>query len=255
MSTSSRVLKAGMAPGSQGPVVFNYDDLQAQGESYLARVREQAARMIDDARKQADELVKNAHSKAEQAGYQAGQALAIREMDQRLQTNVNQQVKERIGHLLPALEQVSRQIEQLKADWIARWETLAVELSLAIAERLMGQKIAADPEAVKPMIQSALELASREEIVLAVHPTDWEVLGHDEGLRLLASMAGCGEVSIQHDASLSRGSCVVSTRHGEIDARLETMLDRMTSELLGTAHRLLPHQQAASTTSISGNSP
>jgi flagellar assembly protein FliH len=45
-------------------------------------------------------------------------------------------------------------------------------------------------------------------------------------------LAACGEAEIIADKSLTRGGCVIETQHGQIDARIETILDRIVAELL-----------------------
>lgn len=237
MSTGSRILKAGTTQTGQGPVVFNYDDLQTQGEAYLQKVREQAAGLIAEARQQAAKIVQEARAEAAERGYREGETRARNDVQQLTQAAVEAEVTQKVSSIIPAIEQAAGQIQQLKSDWVAKWESLAVELALAISERLLRQKLELDPANITPMVRGALELASREQLTLAIHPLDWAALGEQEGLRVLAAMAGCGEVTVRENSSLSRGSCVVSTLHGEIDARLETMLDRMASELLGTADR------------------
>jgi flagellar assembly protein FliH len=41
-----------------------------------------------------------------------------------------------------------------------------------------------------------------------------------------------GETTFTPDERISRGGCVVETRHGAIDARIETQLARIAHELL-----------------------
>jgi flagellar assembly protein FliH len=66
---------------------------------------------------------------------------------------------------------------------------------------------------------------------LRLHPADIEVL-HVAGQEALSRLASMGQAELVPDESITRGGCQIETRHGVIDARLETQLERITLELL-----------------------
>ena len=42
----------------------------------------------------------------------------------------------------------------------------------------------------------------------------------------------CGEAELVYDETITPGGCQIETQHGAIDARMETQLERIASELL-----------------------
>jgi flagellar assembly protein FliH len=116
--------------------------------------------------------------------------------------------------------------------WLTEWEGTAVRLAAAIAERLIKRQLDLNPEIVREMIRSALELAAgSSQIKLKVNAEDAALLG-GHASEVVGALASCGNAEIVPDGTLSRGSCVIETRHGTIDARLDTLLERIVSELL-----------------------
>ena len=82
------------------------------------------------------------------------------------------------------------------------------------------------------MIESALQLAAgTPHVKLRLHPDDAALLG-EHAAEVVRRLASSGDAEIAPDATLARGSCVIQTKHGIIDARLEMLLERIVAELL-----------------------
>jgi flagellar assembly protein FliH len=82
------------------------------------------------------------------------------------------------------------------------------------------------------MIREALELAAgTPRIKLRLHPEDATQFG-SLAAETETILSSCGEAQIVPDPALTRGSCIIETQHGTIDARIETLLARIVSELL-----------------------
>ena len=115
--------------------------------------------------------------------------------------------------------------------WLGEWEATAIQLSVAIAEKLIRRELGLKPEISSDILFKMLELAAgQRQIKLRIHPDDLKFLGnHPE--EVIRSMASCGDATLVADEAISRGGCVIETDHGTIDARLETQLERITAEL------------------------
>ena len=50
--------------------------------------------------------------------------------------------------------------------------------------------------------------------------------------QIVESLTSCADAKLVPDAQALRGGCRIETRHGEIDARVETMLHRIAEELV-----------------------
>jgi flagellar assembly protein FliH len=95
-----------------------------------------------------------------------------------------------------------------------------VKLSLAIARRILHRELAVDPEAMRGLIQAALEKLQAQEICrVRIHPTQEALLRS-----VLQTRSQASPVQVQTDPSLDRGAAVFETVRGNLDASAEAQL-------------------------------
>jgi flagellar biosynthesis/type III secretory pathway protein FliH len=103
-----------------------------------------------------------------------------------------------------------------------------VELARMLAERLLGEALALAPEHVVALARSALsEARGVRAVKIVAHPGDAVILEQD--LNKLGSFSGV--VSIESDASRTRGNLRMITDVGILDAELSPALDRLAMKL------------------------
>ena len=139
----------------------------------------------------------------------------------------------------PALEAVAeaeRQIRAREEDFLRAAERSAVELGLAIAEKIVGAAVSARPETVLDVVGGALlRTATRHRLVIEVNPEDLELVSESaEGLA--ARLGGVQRLDVVAERRIERGGCIVRTEEGEIDARIGSQLERL-GELMTEAGR------------------
>jgi len=102
------------------------------------------------------------------------------------------------------------------------------ELARAIAERLLGESLGLDPTKVASIARQALAFARQSRRVsVRAHPTDAEVLG-----RHIASLGlEQAALEIHADPTRPRGSLLLDTDLGTLDANLTIQLDRLARSL------------------------
>jgi flagellar assembly protein FliH len=137
--------------------------------------------------------------------------------------------EEAMASLTPGLEALSQAVEALRADQYARAERLeahAVDLALYLAERVIGGALAVEPERVVEAVRGALRgIVERERITILVHPEDLELVrGAMDDMR--TTLGGIEHCEVQAERRVSRGGAVVRTPDGDVDARVETKLQR-----------------------------
>jgi flagellar assembly protein FliH len=104
-------------------------------------------------------------------------------------------------------------------------------LAMALARQIVRREIKSDPTQIIGIIReaiSALPVAARE-VRVHLHPEDAAVVRQH-----LAPTENERAWSIVEDPVMARGGCEVKTPTSRIDARLETRLGAILSELLGT---------------------
>jgi flagellar assembly protein FliH len=137
--------------------------------------------------------------------------------------------EEALAMLTPALEALTQAAEGVQASQFARAERLeahAVDLALFLAEKVLGGALAIEPERVVESVRGALRgIVERERVTVLVHPDDLEMVrGALDDIR--ASLGGIEHCEVQAERRVSRGGAVVRTPDGDVDARVETKLQR-----------------------------
>lgn len=201
------------------PVAFSFEEMAGRADEYLESVRREAAKIVQQAHREAEQV----RQKAEEAGRLAAQAAIERLLDEK----VNQQM----STLRPALESVARQLADERGKWLSEWEASAVHLAARMAERILRHELGREPQAPLPLIRESLELASGSaSMTIHLSPEDCRHLSSASD-EIIESLKALAPAKIVADASVTAGGCVVKTEFGEIDQRLESQLARLEEEL------------------------
>jgi flagellar assembly protein FliH len=196
-------------------VAFNFEDMAAQAQGYLERVRGEAAKIVAEARGQADAI----RRQAEQEGRRSAM-LAVEET-----------IRQQLTGTLAALGRTVEDLRQAKQAWLAHWEASGVHVAAAIARRLIRRELARQPDIPLALVREALELAAgNPQVRIHLNPADHQALG-SQVRTLVAEISGLGEVQIVADPAVTPGGCRVETRFGIIDQQFEAQLARVEEEL------------------------
>jgi flagellar assembly protein FliH len=201
------------------PISFSFADIRGQASDYLENVRQEAAKIVQQAHRDAERLRKH----AEAAGRKAAEAAIERVLEEK--------VAKRVEALLPALERVVAQMDDAKGEILSRWEEAALQVATAIAERIIHRELRHQPDIALDTIRDALRLAAgAADITLRVNPDDYRTLqSHID--QLAAALCRLAPSQIVADANITTGGCRVETRFGVIDHQIETQLRRIEQEL------------------------
>ncbi len=200
-------------------VAYDLTDMSNQADSYLETVRQEAGKIVLQAKRQAAEI----EQQAEQAGRKAAQDAIEKILDEK----VAQQMKT----LVPALDSAIAQIEDSKHEWLRHWESSVVKLATSIAGRLVRRELKQHPELTLEWIGESLQLAAGSaKVTLRLHPTDLKTL-RSEVEKLIEVFCPLASAKIVADESITVGGCRVETEFGTIDQQIETQLARVEQEL------------------------
>ena len=154
---------------------------------------------------------------AAQQALEAGkrQAFAAGEAAGRTQASVE---------LQPVLDQLAKSLEELSSlrpRLREEAESDVVQLSLAIARRVLHRELSIDSGAMQALIQVALARLSRQEIYrVRIHPAQ-------EAALRIALAAHHSAVEILTDARLDSGSLIFETNRGKMDASVVAQLEEI----------------------------
>lgn len=229
---SIRIIKAHSTRDDTTSETFNFVDVQRMGESLIETARREAdeiaARALHDAERIRNQIVDEARENARAEGLRHAES----SIELRADLIAEERVTAQLATALPALRCAAESLQAERDRWLIRWEQTAVRLGVAIAEKLIQRQLATRPELATEMITDALRLAAGQpKLTVYLHPDDLAAWG-DRADQIVQSLTACADTTLVPDARAAKGGCRIETRHGEIDARVETMLHRIAEELL-----------------------
>jgi len=199
--------------------VFNLTDMSDQANQYLGGVRQQAAQLVAEANREAEEI----RQRAEAAGCEA----AMREVEK----NIQQQIARQLSTVLPAIGKLVQTFDLSLQAWHAQWEQGVVRLATAIAARVIRREVQQTPQITLEWISESLQLiTSQRKLTVRLHPEDYAAL-RNEVETLAAQLRGLAPTEIVADQDVSRGGCRLDTESGSIDQQIESQLQRIEEEL------------------------
>ncbi|MGH2897500.1 MAG: FliH/SctL family protein [Solirubrobacteraceae bacterium] len=142
--------------------------------------------------------------------------------------------EEAAASLAPALQALRAALDEALAarDAIVESaEARAVDLALAIAEKVVAGAVEIEPARVIDIVRGALRgVLDGERIVVCVHPDDVELV------RTAGAELSDAHVEIYGERRVARGGALVRTSVGEVDARLQTKLDAVAALVRAELH-------------------
>lgn len=159
-------------------------------------------------------------------GYAEGYEAGFRQGLQTVLTNE----QARIAAFDSELRALVQRVEQALELWFQKAEDGLARLAREVAKKVVTSEIEARPELITPIVREALGYAKDATSVrIRVNPFDLPTL-EEKRNELLAACAGIQGIEIVGDDALSRGSTMIETDGGVIDATVETKLDHIFRE-------------------------
>jgi len=206
-----------------GAVVFNYDDVTSKANAYLNQVKAEAAQILAKAQKDAELIRKQAQ--------ELGSKSAVENAEKNLSTRVDAQIRQQMQTALPAITQMVQAIDAERLQWLAKWEQNAVQLAIAIAQKVIRRNLAQQPQITHQLVREALELAAgSQSLKVYMNPQDHAALGK-QVQEMTKQLSNLTPAEILAHESITPGGCVVQTEFGIIDQQIESQLARISEEL------------------------
>jgi flagellar assembly protein FliH len=236
MGTQPRIIKAEQTGGLR-LTPFNAVDTLAETEKRVQAAREEVERFQEAALKESKERFEKAQKEGLEKGYAEGLARGTAEAAAKFQKElleaVREQVEERSASVAAALAELTRSISAARDEWLAQWEQWAIELSCAVAERVVRHEVEKPNDTIRKIVAETLHMLGRcPSLTIYLHPSEVETIDMDRE-HWHSLMRAIGEVKVVADEGLSRGGCRLETEFGAIDADVQTQLARIERELTG----------------------
>jgi flagellar assembly protein FliH len=203
-----------MSSSLSGPAEFDFGPLTPVAPPEPAPSLEQAARdarrLVAAAEAEADRIRNEARAAGHAEGFAAGRDEARVELAPTTHA---------IGEALAGMR-------ALQADAADRLERPAVDLAIHVAERVVAGTIAIQPERLLDIVRGVLRtIVEREHVTVLVHPDDLDLM-RESVAELVGSLGGMEHLEVQEERRVARGGAILRTSFGEVDARIETKLER-----------------------------
>jgi flagellar assembly protein FliH len=172
--------------------------------------RNEAAQLVASAQAEAEQIREQARMEGHAQGYEAGRADAA-------------------AQAAPAVQALAEALVQAQAERdrvVDEMEEAAVGLALQIADKALTGAITAQPERVVDVVRGALRcMVERDRVTILVNPEDLEIVRESVD-SLIRQLGGMSHVDVQEERRVNRGGAIVRSSTGEIDASIQTKLDR-----------------------------
>lgn len=220
------------APMLKDAIVLDLGDVARQAERMRAQAREQAERIVQEAEQRAAELVDGAEAKGHEQGYQAGHEKGLAEGREQGRAEALEQMREQLEALHATWSQAAQHWQDQRAQLESDARQNIVVFALKTAEKLVHRVVETEPAVVTDQVAAALSHVLRPlDVTVRIHPDDRPLL--EEALPQLArEFNHLQHIELAEAPNLQRGGCVVDFGQGQVDASLETQIERIVRAML-----------------------
>jgi flagellar assembly protein FliH len=185
--------------------------------AFLQAAQRQGAELVTAARDQAEQIAANARAEGYETGYAEGVARAERELQD----------------LFRFAETAVREIADTRTRIIEESEDALVELAVQVASKVLQTSLEIEPRHVTGVLRGALRKAYvRDHVQVVCNPDDLALI-EQASSDLAAQVGTLHNLELIGDRRITRGGVVVRTPGGDVDATLESQLDRLRHAMLG----------------------
>ncbi len=143
------------------------------------------------------------------------------------------QQKQELAKLVNTLSGLISELTREKKEFLRRMETEVLNLAFAIAEKVLSHEIATDKDVICKVLGGALKkIVDQDGMRIRVNPDDYRYLTERKA-DIFPGMEGIKDVMLEEDAAIGRGSAVIDSAFGEVDARLDQQLSELKTALSG----------------------
>jgi flagellar assembly protein FliH len=230
MATVLKADDAGLRGGRAHPL--NLDDLEALAQDITRGARERAKQILIQAQQEAEALRRGAAEAGHKEGFEQGFTEGTAKGHEQALNEAVEQFATDQDQLVEALQSVLTEFEGQRNQLLAAARDELIRLAVAIARRVTKRYAQSDTEVAVENLKEIIERVGQRHVArIAVNPAD------AEAMRRFASSLAQAEsrwdnVTIAEEADVEPGGCRIRLPDGEIDAGIETQLDRIAAALL-----------------------
>lgn len=201
-------------------------DAEQYAESVVSQATEDANRLRSEANEEIEAWWSRRRAEDEQLSAQAtaaGQELGYQQGYEEAERNVRSQYEQLLGEARSVIENAVLVKHQL----IQESEPFLIELSCAIAEKIVGRQLSVEPEWTIDLVKNVLQRRREQGIItLCVSAQHFQFIV-DAREELMLAIDSQAELQIIPDPTVHDHGCVIRSSFGSIDARIDTQLNEI----------------------------
>lgn len=136
---------------------------------------------------------------------------------------VQQALEPQLNAEISKLRDLFREVLSAGAKLRAHAEEDLVRLAVAIARRILHREVTVDVDAITGLVKAAFQRLDQREVHLVRTDSD----GLKRVTEVLRELGAPAAVKVSADSSLRRGSLIIETSRGTLDASIETQLQEI----------------------------
>jgi flagellar assembly protein FliH len=136
---------------------------------------------------------------------------------------------------LQAMASIVKETVKLKKSILENAEQQIIQLSLAIAEKVIHLEVTTNREVIRSVLKDAIKnIGDRENMKIRVNPQDFHFMLEIKS-DFLHGFDGIKNIVFEEDESILRGGAVIETLCGEVDARLDQQYNEIKTLIASSA--------------------
>lgn len=226
------IRNAQAASMAKDAIVLDLGELSRQGDRILGQAKFLAQKVVEEAQAERTRLIGDAEkvglAQGEKKGYDAG----FRKGQEIGTGQAREQVGQDLQRLALAWADALEGFETVRVALLREAKLDVLRVALAVAERVAKRAVEMDETSAAAQLEAALGMVTRaSRLRIACSPDDAELL-RQMTPALAKKFTTMAHAEIVEDPSMSRGSVVVRTDKGEVDASIETQIARICDALM-----------------------
>jgi len=212
--------------------------IDPQQESFVIEEKlKEAKEELEVVRQEASEIIEkaNASIKQEKDSWDQEKQQWIEQAKQEgYQAGFEQGKTESLNTYQETIEQANRIVDLANADYqitLEKTEEVIIQLAMHTAEKIMDQKLNEKPEQFAHIVKNAFkEIKDQTVISIYLHPANYEnVLQQKTELKNILEYDT--RLSLYVDEKMKENSCIIEHPFGQIDASVDTQLEKIRGAL------------------------
>ncbi|MBL1218265.1 MAG: hypothetical protein D8M59_12310 [Planctomycetes bacterium] len=216
-------------------IVLDLGDLKKQGDQLILRARQSADRTMNLANEQARKIIDAADKTGYDAGFERGKQEGHEIGREAGRTESLEHVSQQLAQLHESWQAALTDLEQTRRSIIIDAKQELLSLALQITRRVVHRTVQTDATIIADQLEQALKVITyRSQLIITVNPAD-----HDLAKAALPDLfaqlnpdSRDEAARIETDERVTRGGCLVHHEKIDVDATIDTLLDRIEASLL-----------------------